>query len=274
MLPFKRIVLATNLEPHCDRAMERAVQLARQFDAALTVLYAIRSGDDRRILDNLPPHHIEGEMRRHLETVPGADAVAPMVVAVRAPVERAMAEYAEIWAADLMVAGRPGSPDLPFSVSTVERISVASPVPLLTVSAKCFGPYGNALVPVDFSPSSIPAAMLAAAMVPVGALDLLHVYDLPALAGDVRLEADAFADDFAPVLAAVGARRHLVSTHAMIGSPVEAIVRAVKRPPPTELVVMGTSGRSGVGRALVGSVAHQALERLPCDVLIVKSESP
>ena len=274
MSSFKRLLLATNLEPHSDRAMERAVQLAQQFDAGLTVLYAVGSGGIRRLRDTLPLHHIETEMRRHLDTIPGARDVAPMVVAVRGEVENAMVEYAMLWKADLMIAGRPQPPDMPFSVTSVERICVASSLPLLTVSSKCFGPYGNALVPVDFSPIARKVAATAAAMVPVGSMELLYVYDLPSSAGDIRLEADAFADDFAPLLAEIGVKHRLVSTRTMVGTPVESIVRAVSAPPATELVVMGTSGRSGVGRALVGSVAHEVLERLPCDVLIVKSDSP
>ena len=107
MTAIKRILLATDLEPRSDRAMERAVRLAHQFGADLTALYAIRTGADRGLLDNLPPHHIEAEMRRHLDAVPGARELAPMVVAAKGPVEQAMALYASLWKADLMVAGRP-----------------------------------------------------------------------------------------------------------------------------------------------------------------------
>lgn len=272
MNTIKRILLATDLEPHTDRAMERAVLLARQFGADLTAMYAIRTGEERGILDNLPPHHIEAEIRRHLETVPGAKELAAMVVAAKGPVEQAMTRYAELWKADLMVVGRAEPADGLLSVTTVEKISVASPLPLLAVAAKPFGSYAEALVPVDFSPLSRSALEAALAMIPVGAIEILHVYDAPLVRTtvDVQVSAEDFADGFAPLMEGLRGGDRLITTSVRIGSPIEGIVQSAQASPQTQLIVMGSAGRSGLGRALIGSVAHEALKRMPCDVLIVR----
>ena len=37
------------------------------------------------------------------------------------------------------------------------------------------------------------------------------------------------------------------------------------------LIVMGTHGRSGVGRLLMGSVAEEVVRRAPCPALTVKT---
>jgi len=42
----------------------------------------------------------------------------------------------------------------------------------------------------------------------------------------------------------------------------------------TDLIVMGTHGRSGLGRLLMGSVAEQVVRRAPCPVLTVKTPFP
>lgn len=273
MNAVRRILLATDLEPHSDRAMERAVMLARQFDADLTALYAIRTGPDRGVLDSLPPHHIEAEIRRHIETVPGAKDLAPMVVAAKGPVDQAMARYAALWKADLMVAGRPEPAEGLLSVTTVERISVASPLPLLAVTAKPFGPYAGVLVPVDFSPLSRRALDAAQVMIPeVGAIDLLHVHDAPyaQTSLDVEVSADDFAADFAPLLEGIDRQARLITTSVRLGTPVEGIIQAAQASRQTHLVVMGSTARTGLGRAFIGSVAHGVLERMPCDVLIVQ----
>ena len=39
------------------------------------------------------------------------------------------------------------------------------------------------------------------------------------------------------------------------------------------LIVMATHGRSGLGRALLGSVAEQVMRKAPCPVLTVRSNS-
>src|SRR5205807_909314 len=41
-----------------------------------------------------------------------------------------------------------------------------------------------------------------------------------------------------------------------------------------DLIVMGTHGRTGIGRLLLGSVAEQVLRRAPCAVLTVKAPFP
>ncbi len=53
------------------------------------------------------------------------------------------------------------------------------------------------------------------------------------------------------------------------GGPAEEIIRLVKEVP-CDLVVMGTHGRTGLGRLLMGSVAEQVVRKAPCPVLTVK----
>lgn len=276
MLLIRRILLATDLEPPSDRAMERAVQLARQHRATLTALYVIRGGRDRRPLDNLPPHHIEAEMARHLERIPGAGDLPLVVVATGGILESVVARYAAMWNADLIVVGRSEPVDGVTMTSTAETIGVAGRLPLLAVTAKPFAPYASALVPVDFSDLSRPAVDTAAALVPDGAVTVLHVHDAPSSALMPADEAESliaakesFAPDFRALTATLPAGGPEVSTAVGLGAPVDGIIRAAQARPATDLIVMGSAGRRGLGRALFGSVAHDVLAKAPCDVLIV-----
>ncbi len=54
------------------------------------------------------------------------------------------------------------------------------------------------------------------------------------------------------------------------GVPAEEILR-VARETKCGLIVMGTHGRTGLSRMLMGSVAEQVLRQAPCPVLAVKS---
>ncbi len=60
-----------------------------------------------------------------------------------------------------------------------------------------------------------------------------------------------------------------VAAFVETGNPALEIVKAAKTWP-ADLVVIGSHGRSGVGRALLGSVAEEVMRRAPCPVLIVK----
>jgi nucleotide-binding universal stress UspA family protein len=54
------------------------------------------------------------------------------------------------------------------------------------------------------------------------------------------------------------------------GIPAEEIVR-VAREVEADLIVMGTHGRSGLGRLLLGSVAEQVMRHATCPVLTLKA---
>ena len=57
----------------------------------------------------------------------------------------------------------------------------------------------------------------------------------------------------------------------MMGDPREAIVQMAKDEG-VDLVVVGSHGRSGVSKLLMGSVASHVVTHAPCSVLVVKNE--
>ncbi len=59
-------------------------------------------------------------------------------------------------------------------------------------------------------------------------------------------------------------RRHMPACH-----PIDAIERVASEIG-SDIVVMGAVSRSGLDRLIIGNTAEQLLDRLPCDVLIVK----
>jgi nucleotide-binding universal stress UspA family protein len=54
------------------------------------------------------------------------------------------------------------------------------------------------------------------------------------------------------------------------GDPAREILHLAEESSPT-LIVMGTHGRTGLGRLLLGSVAEQVLRRAPCPVVTVRT---
>jgi nucleotide-binding universal stress UspA family protein len=57
------------------------------------------------------------------------------------------------------------------------------------------------------------------------------------------------------------------------GIPADQILR-VAQETNCDLIVMGTHGRTGLGRLLMGSVAEEVLRKSPCPVLTVKTPLP
>lgn len=143
------------------------------------------------------------------------------------------------------------------------------------------------LVPTDFSPCSCEALDHAAELAErYGAtLVVLHVWQTPTLmrasdalplgVGDgyqtlahmARERASAEMDDFlAPLVEREGLwfRRQIE-----MGEPADTIL-AVAEQGHFDLVVMGTHGRTGIKRMILGSVAEQVSRRATCPVLTIR----
>ena len=56
-----------------------------------------------------------------------------------------------------------------------------------------------------------------------------------------------------------------------VGAPADAIVQAVEEEG-AEMIVMGTHGRRGLERMLLGSVANKVIQLAPCPVLTVRGK--
>ncbi len=63
-----------------------------------------------------------------------------------------------------------------------------------------------------------------------------------------------------------------IRAHVRVGNPATEIV-AVARELGADLVVVGTHGRTGLGRLLIGSVAEAIVKRAHCPVLVSRARS-
>jgi nucleotide-binding universal stress UspA family protein len=136
------------------------------------------------------------------------------------------------------------------------------------------------LHPTDFSDRSQYAFWLACALTrDYGArLIVLHVADVPIVAygegvipinpEEVRAAAKEQLDRLQVPQANVRAERRVEQ-----GDAVSEILR-VAQETHADLIVMGTHGRTGLGRLLMGSVAEQVIRKAACPVLSVKTPFP
>ena len=132
------------------------------------------------------------------------------------------------------------------------------------------------LVPIDFSTGSDAALEMATSLArdSGGFLILAHVEVIPlsAAGGEylyampeppteellAKLDAIVLPDSHVPV------ERRLLA-----GDPAEAIIRLAQTED-VDMIVMGTHGRRGLTRLLMGSVAEAVVRAAPCPVLTVK----
>jgi nucleotide-binding universal stress UspA family protein len=136
------------------------------------------------------------------------------------------------------------------------------------------------LHPTDFSEQSRYAFGLACALardygarlivmhvVPAGTTQLLALSEMGTQARTGSIKDGFWSDlrEMRPTDPAVRIEHRLED-----GEPAVEILRVAKEIQP-DLIVMGTHGRTGLGRLLMGSVAEQVVRRAPCPVLTIKT---
>ena len=136
-------------------------------------------------------------------------------------------------------------------------------------------PLRTILHPTDFSEPSDYAFQLACALARdyEARLLVLHVVPPPLFHGEVvaRREETGFYEDLWELLE----QRRPTDANVQVehyledGDPAEMIVQ-LAWDEGCDLIVMGTHGRTGLGRLLMGSVAEQVMRRAACPVLTVR----
>jgi nucleotide-binding universal stress UspA family protein len=193
--------------------------------------------------------------------------------------------------ADVIVMGTRGLTGLKHVLlgSVAARVVREAACPVMTLKAddehgagaETSARFQRILVPVDFSPGSDAALALALRIAPAGCeLHLLHATDVlamvtpayglavpPGLLDDARAAATG---RLAPAAERVRNAGHPVTTHVSIGPAAESILDTTRRVA-ADLIVMGTHGRTGLRRFVLGSVAARTVQHAQCPVLTTKT---
>lgn len=137
-------------------------------------------------------------------------------------------------------------------------------------------PVATILHPTDFSDHSDFAFRLACALARdyKARLILLHVVPPPMViyaGGPVPAETWPSVEEVKEKLRQLEGHAHhvRVESQVMEGDPVDMILRAAKESN-SDVIVMGTHGRTALARLLMGSVAELVLRKAPCPVLTAK----
>jgi nucleotide-binding universal stress UspA family protein len=167
--------------------------------------------------------------------------------------------------------------------TTIERVIRAGPFPVLMVNGEVDRPYQTTLAAVDLSEASLNAVKAGMALgLPYGdRLTLVHAFvplakgkmyyaglsreTIHAYVADERLRAGR---ELAAFLDSNRFHDRAGPIRVEEGTPFEVISTTVDRSKP-DVLIMGTHGRSGFAKALLGSVTEEALRSLDVDILAV-----
>lgn len=289
----KKILLATDLSHRSDRALDRSVQLARQWGAELLVVHAVEPGvasvRDPRDYDELsnwrpptdPLHAARARLQHDLAPESGRVAMDLRVEKGR-PIDVVL-DVAAREEVDLIVTGVARAEALRRLLlgETVAQLARKSPVPLLVVRDRPRGAYGHVIVATDFEPPARHALETAVRFFPQAAFSLFHAYDIPFVIYLGRYEIgqqfeklgrDAVAKflDEADIPPEISANMGRLIEH---GLP-EGLLRDFGEQSAHHLTVVGSHRGNMLYETLIGSTARKIIDAVPGDVLLVPTVSP
>lgn len=269
---LRRILLATTLTVHSDRALDRAVALAAGTGAGLRLVHAIEPGilPESYVMENV--ERAGEEARRDLAECGVDPDPAEIDILLGDPVQ-AILGAATVWDADLVVMGlsRETGMTRAFRGTTTAQVARRAPCPVLAVKRRAVRNYGRIVVAVDLQPASAAALEFALAAFPGASFCVLHADESLRPAEDVAREVALLASSRCAAAGLPGpgsAEGPEIVVRA--GPAALALPEAIEEWQP-DLVAVGTHGRAGMANFLLGSVAEALLDTLAFDFLVVRA---
>ena len=283
-----RILAATDFSTRSNRALRQAGLLAKAGGTQLDIVHVVD--------DDQPAQMIETERREadrvlaeQMKVMPElSDVRCEAMVVVGDPFDGILRTAAAA-KADLIVMGQHRRQLLRdiFVGTTIERVIRARSFPVLMVNNEAQQHYERILIAVDMSEPSANAILVArqARLVSESRPTLLHAFQ-PLAKGKmlaasssqaaideyVASERQQARTEVATFLAARGLDHEQWPLRIEEGTAGEVLSRSV-REMRADLLVMGTRGRSGLLKVLIGSVTEEALRSLNVDILAVPPAS-
>jgi nucleotide-binding universal stress UspA family protein len=279
VMPMKKILVATDLSEPSRLAIDHAARLAAEHGSAVTVLHVFDERDYER-----PTAEVLAEDRNSARLA--LDAVCGEL------------ERAGRWAVPLLADGRPdeiipiaaetdgarlivvgslgkGAIERLLVGSVAERVVRRSRIPVL-VARPPVRPFGRILVATDFSTHATEALDAALELAAPGAeVELLHVVEPVVLVSDgarlamttdvLRAEREVLSRG-AELLARPRRDDVTLRFRHEVGRARWVILDQLGKG--YDLVALGSHGRRGLRRLILGSVAESIVRHAPCSVLV------
>lgn len=290
MKPLKTIVIGTSLTDHSDGVVRTGVAIAKAAGASAWLVHACSplldpsgAGVDAMWTEknwNTLRELIDEQAQRTGLSALAGFSPEQVRLEIGAP-HREIAELARGVHADLIVLGTAESGHGILG-STTDRVIRKAPCPVFAVRSEAAFPPIRVEIPVDLSPISANVLgqgldLLARLGLPLAGTEVLFVLNPFEVGGSLQ-----FTPEQIQRFATEELNRFLIANTPETARPLLTRVRtgyardeilAVLQDRQADLAVLGTHGRSGFERFVIGSVATGVLRSAECNLLVVPPEA-
>lgn len=279
---LKSILVAIDFTEHSENVLKNAIRFAKTFKSKITLIHILPDDINNEKVGNWVEKAMRTKLKEANDSLINAGIeTGPPILEYGSHCDRIVSASDKI-SANLIVVGSGNKlEDDAFQLgTTAENIIRKSYNPVFVVKNGQTLTIKNIICPVDFSKESsvaLNSAIIIARMVDAK-LVILSVYplfrydftkhDAAQINESRRLELNKEFDSFLESFNLIDLN---YEKQIAGGEPSEEILKFIKKSNP-DLLIMGTTGRSGISKILMGSVTEKVIREVPCSFITVKNE--
>lgn len=282
---LEKILVPTDFHGSADRSVEMAIDLAKRFNSEIILLHILTDNPDLSEFEDIIKMEVDRQLKSILSKMNDSGVENVSTVKKRGIKFNEINELAEEQDINLIImgSGERGSKDQSRLGTTTKRVIESSTKPVWVMTEDATDTIKTIVCPVDFSAPSHRAlrnaihlarhfkARLTVLTVDESFTDLLDGLEL-----DLKSESDQASekiqDELDQFLKEFDFHNVEWDKKVYQGKPHVEILKAIEGQENETLLIMGTTGRTGLSKLLVGSVTEKVTAQLPCSFITMKEE--
>lgn len=280
---LQNILVPTDFSDSSERAIEASIQMAKSFQSKIILLHVFSeedlSADNNELLEKAVEEQLK-EQKDKIEKngIQVADVILEKGIAVEEIIQVAQDRNVNVM---VVGSGNKTSNDHFKLGITVEKLMQKNQIPIWVVKNEEVKPIKKIICPVDFSGPSIRAFKNAITLAEKfkAELSLIHVFE-PVNTTSVRISLNTEEEnrkrkqnkekELKQFLSKYELDNIKLNVHLLLGDAFLEIFKAIKRDE-SDLLIMGTTGKTGLSKMFMGSVTEKVTRELPCSFITTKA---
>lgn len=281
---LKNILLATDFGKSSEYVLENAMSMAKKFDSTITPIFVLPENIENNKAKGMLKDFALDQLNLTTSKIKAAGIETSEAILDHGIFSKRIVNAAEKINANMIIigAGEKSEGDSFILGSNAKKIIKKSSKPVFVIKSKSNLAIHTICCPIDFSLESKRALKNAITLAHrfKAKLIVLSVYDAPEFYSlshriDVTEEIASIRNvherEFNEFISPFNFDGIDVSLEIVQGEPAEQIIIEAKKHK-ADLVVIGTTGKSGISKILMGSVAEKVIRNIPNSFITLKQE--
>ncbi len=282
---IEKILIPVDVNRICNEQLNSAIKIAKEFNSKVSVIYVLPETQVHSEVQELLTKYINEILGKVLKTFDDEKiSYSQPIIDFGNPVDKILHAANEQNANLILVCSGERSDNDEFKLgTTAEKLIQLSDIPVWVAKSGQRAEVKDILCPIDFSDPAKRALRNAILLTNNfdSTLRILGVFEplvttSPRIKIDEKLENEKLQKQFEQKMNEFLIEFDLKNVNHIIdiqvGIPHEKILESIQKNG-TDLLVMGTNGRSGFSRIIMGSVTEKVIRQLPCSFVTTKTQN-